>query len=361
MDSTAEDARRGAKQATTLTPSAGDDADLISSLDDAADLIMPDARDAARAATLSRRWLGLWTRVPSLRFASRPMPGESGVAEWRAALDAFVSFVNGVLARRAQQSGSAAIESLSISYTRETAPPSDHTEQEEEPIIPAAFFAGAHFRLSDNDLEQLMLVSVAAAQRWIRHAFQHGVRCLVLDLPLPVRPKLRGGCDDDEYREYDSVEDGGHGENKPMLVLVDGLPAGLETMRLALGGARLRLSPTDAVRFASLKDLSLERIKIADRGGARLLARLLSSASFPLLQKLRMSGVRFPKFCDEMRLEAGVLSELWVEDVCVMSLELRTPSLRVLRMHECSHEVLSLSAPRLEEFALFLGLGCHLS
>ncbi|CAN6214988.1 unnamed protein product [Urochloa humidicola] len=305
MDSTAEDARV-AKRAR-LTPSAGDDADMISGLDDDVLLrvlgLMPDASDAARAAALSRRWLRLWARVPVLRFASRPVPRAAGGAEWRAALDEFVSFVNGTLARHAQSG--CAIENLSISYTRETASSnSDHTEQHDEEEVMPALFSGVCFRLSDHDLEQLMLVSAGAAQGWIRHAFQHGVRSLVLDIPLPMRPKLCGGGDDDEYRDYDSVEEGGHGENKPLLVLVDGLPsgpAGLETMRLALGSARLRLSATAAVRFASLKDLSLERIKIADRGGARLLARLVSSASCPLLQKLRMSKVRFPKFCDEMR------------------------------------------------------------
>ncbi|CAN6165008.1 unnamed protein product [Urochloa humidicola] len=364
MDSTAEDAR--VVKRARLTPSPGDDADLISGLDDDVLLrvlgLMPDASDAARAAVLSRRWLHLWARVPALRFASRPVSRAAGGAEWRAALGEFISFVNGALARHAQSG--CAIESLSISYTRETASSnSDHTEQqdEEEPM-PPALFSGVCFRLSDHDLEQLMLMSAGAAQGWIRHAFQHGVRSLVLDIPLPVRPWLCGGSDDNEYRDYDSVEEGGHGEKKPLLVLLDGLPsgpAGLETMRLELGGAKLRLSTAAAVRFASLKDLSLERIKIADRGGARLLARLVSSASCPLLQKLRMSKLRFPKFCDEMRLEAGVLSELWVEDVSVMSLELRTPSLRILRMDECCHEMLSLSAPRLEEFALFFRLGCQ--
>ncbi|CAL5051206.1 unnamed protein product [Urochloa decumbens] len=359
MDSTAEDVR-DAKRAR-LTPSAGDDVDLISSLEDDVRLrvlgLMPDATDAARAAAISRRWLRLWARVPALRFASRPVPRSAGGAEWLAALDAFVSFVDGALARHAQSG--CAIESLSISYTREwetASSDSDHTEQEEEEEPMLALFAGACFRLSEQDLEQLMLVSVGAAQGWIRHAFQHGVRSLVLDMPLPVRAKLRGGRDDDEYRDYDGVEEG---EKKPLLVHLDGLPspAGLETMRLALGGARLRLSAAAmTMRFASLKDLSLERIKIADRGGARLLARLVSSASCPLLRKLRMSKLRFP---NRMRLDARVLSELWVEDVSVMSLELRTPSLRVLRMDECCHEVLSLSAPRLEEFALFFRLGCQ--
>ncbi|XP_072149493.1 uncharacterized protein [Setaria viridis] len=337
MDSQAEDARDG-------SPSAGDDGvDLISGLHD--DVLLrilglADARDAARTAALSRRWLRLWPRVPVLRFASRPVPRAAGGDEWRAALDEFVPFVNGVLSQRSAQSGRAIIESLSISYIRESE--SEHTETEQ----PMPAFVGA---FPDHDLEQLMLVSVGAAQGWIRHAFQHGVKSLILDMPLPARMTLLVGSDDDDYKDYYSIEKGDD-ENKPV-VLLDGLPSptGLETMRLALGGARLRLS--SAVTFASLKDLSLEMIKIADGGGARLLARLVSSASCPLLQKLRMSKLRFPKVGDEMRLEAGVLSELWVEYVSVMSLELRTPSLRVLHMAECPHRVLSLSAPRLEEFA----------
>ena len=119
------------------------------------------------------------------------------------------------------------------------------------------------------------------------------------------------------------------------VVLDDELPSPvrLETMRLALGGAQLRL-PTAAMAFASLMDLSLERIWVA-AGGADLLGRLVSSATCPLLQKLRMRRIYLPGFCyEEMRIEAEVLSELWMEDVGVlMSLKLRTPRLRVLHIY----------------------------
>ncbi|RLM56230.1 hypothetical protein C2845_PM10G03490 [Panicum miliaceum] len=70
----AEEDARVAKRAR-LAPPAGD-ADLISGLDDDVLLrvlgLAGDARDAARTGALSRRWLGLWTRAPALRFASQP-------------------------------------------------------------------------------------------------------------------------------------------------------------------------------------------------------------------------------------------------------------------------------------------------
>nr|CAB3467103.1 unnamed protein product [Digitaria exilis] len=184
-------------------------------------------------------------------------------------------------------------------------------------------------------------VSVHALQGWIQYAFQNGVKFLDLDMQLPPR---RG--DDD------------HGDSRKRLmqqVRLDDLPspAGLETMRLALGGARLELST--AVKFASLKELSLESIEIADGGGARLLARLVSSPNCPHLQKLRMSRLRFPaSSSEEMRIEADMLSELCIEGINIMSMELRTPSLRVLHVDRCHNEVLSLlAAPRLEQVAVF--------
>jgi hypothetical protein len=106
------------------------------------------------------------------------------------------------------------------------------------------------------------------------------------------------------------------------------------------------------MKFATLTDLSLERIKIA-RGGAHLLPRLVSSANCPRLQKLRMSKLRLPSSDEGMQLDADVLSELWVEDVNVRSLELRTPSLRALHIDICCHELLRVSAPRLEELTFF--------
>ena len=91
-------------------------------------------------------------------------------------------------------------------------------------------------------------------------------------------------------------------------------PRLLETMRLALGGVRLRLPAATAMEFVSLRDLSLERITIAD-GGGHLLVCLVSSASCPRLQKLRLNKVWLSDDFKELRLQADVLSELRVEEV----------------------------------------------
>jgi hypothetical protein len=180
--------------------------------------LVADVRDEARMAALSRRWVRLWTRAPALRFASRPVPGAAvSAAERCAAVERYVSFVNGILARRATQSDGAAIESLAISCNRDASTGAD----------------------SDHDLERrlMMTAAVDAAQGWIRHAFQHGVRSLILDMHLmPARPKLCGGVREDDEED--------HGAEKPAVLLPDDLrsPARLETMRLSLGGARLWLA-----------------------------------------------------------------------------------------------------------------------
>jgi hypothetical protein len=305
MDSTAvEEDVRDAKRAM-LTPSSGDGIDLISRLDDDVLLrvlgLVPDASIAARASTLSRRWLGLWMRVPALRFASRLASWAARGAERRAAMDEFVSLVNGVLAQRTHQSGCCAVETLSISYTSDCA-------QSEEELVQAVAFG-------------------AVVRGWIGYAFEHGVKTFLLDLPR-------------DMFELDVVLD----ELLP-------IPVRLETMRLALGYRCLWLPTT--IAFASLTDLSLEGIKIIEASSANQLSRLVSSTSCPRLQKLRMRGIYFYIGSEDMRLEADVLSELWMEDVHASRLlKLLTRSLRVLHIYKCSHEMLSISAPRLEELAL---------
>ncbi|CAN6172637.1 unnamed protein product [Urochloa humidicola] len=324
MDSTAvEDDTPNAKRARLTPSAAGDNADLISGLDDDVLLrvlaLVPDASDAVRTGALSRRWRGLWARAPALRFASRELPaGASSGDEERAALERYVSFVNGVLA---QSDDCAAVECLAISYT--TAACSERDDLEHP--IPASV--------------------VGAAQDWIRYAFLHGVKSFAVDLRVP--PKRE---DEDE----DEEEGGGEKLQPNEVIIIDGLlpsPERLETMHLGLGDAVLQL-PATTMRFASLVDLTLERIEIA-HGGGQLLARILSSANCPRLQKLRMSKFRLPSSNEAMRLDADVLSELWVENVNMKSLELRTPSLRVLHIDICCHGLLRVSAPRLEELAFF--------
>ncbi|CAL5051211.1 unnamed protein product [Urochloa decumbens] len=360
MDSMgAEEAEtRNTKRARLSPPAAaGDSVDLISVLGDDVLLrvlaLTGDVRDAVRTGALSRRWRGLWTRLPVLRFASSGPPAaasRAGVSgnERRAAFERYVSFVNGVLARRARSD--CAVETLSISYTT------------------AATGAQDWIRTYDGDgdeLEQLMPASAgAAAQDWIRYAFQHGVRSLAVDLPsappkrgrhdiVVVNPRtnkvmtlfLRGP------HGYDHG-DGDDDDTTPLVIVDDDLPSPerLETMHLALGGARLRLPST--MRYAPLVDLSLERIEIT-HGGGQLLARLLSLTNCPRLQKLRMNKLRLPSSNETMRLDAGVLSEMWIEDVNVRSLELRAPSLRVFHIDNCCRELLRISAPRLEELTFF--------
>lgn len=65
-----------------------------------------------------------------------------------------------------------------------------------------------------------------------------------------------------------------------------------------------------------------------------------------------MSKLRLRSHDEEMRLDADMLSELWVEGVNVRSPEL-TPRLRVFHIDTCCHELLMVSAPRLEELTIF--------
>lgn len=322
MDSTAEDSQNS-KRARLAPPG---DVDRISGLDEGVILrileLVADARDAVRTGVLSRRWLGLWTRVPALRFVSPPVSTAASGDEQCAALERYVSFVNGVLARRTESD--CTIQCLAILYTAMDS--------------------------ARNNLEQLRETAADAAQGWIQYAFQNGVKSLDVDLRLP--PKRRDD-DDDHVDDEDEGDDDHSDDDEGALVIMDELlpsPEKLESMRLALGGARLRLPTT--MKFASLVDLSLEKTKIA-AGGAHLLARLISSTSCPCLRKLRMSKLFLPSLNEEMKIDAVLLSELWIEDSNMRSLELRTPSLRVFHVDTCCDEVLRVSAPRLEELAFF--------
>ena len=97
----------------------------------------------------------------------------------------------------------------------------------------------------------------------------------------------------------------------PMMNLSD-LPcsAKLETMHWDLKDVRLQL-PATAV-FASLVDLSPEYVHLCDCGNSgHILARLLSSACFPSLQKLHLRKITFPKLDDyELLIKASALLEL---------------------------------------------------
>ncbi|PAN44308.2 hypothetical protein PAHAL_9G032800 [Panicum hallii] len=264
----------------------GADDDRISSLgDDVLARILglvADARAVVRTGALSRRWLGVWTRVAALRFDSWPeFVSARGAAR-------YLAFVSDVLALRARSD--AGLERLAISFIMNCAP-------DLSPFVPA---------------------SITAAPAWIRHAMHQGVRSFTFDLRLPpTKPEEEGDHDDSD----------------------------LETMRLALGGTRVRLPAT--VAYMSLADLSLERINVVGSGVD--LAGLLSPASCPSVERLRLKNLSFSSQGD-LRLESGVLTELWLENVCSLeALDLRSPSLRFLHVKDCRHEALKISTPNLQE------------
>ncbi|KAJ1258155.1 hypothetical protein BS78_10G052800 [Paspalum vaginatum] len=159
-----------------------------------------------------------------------------------------------------------------------------------------------------------------------------------------------------DLRQLTRVDEGSdekQAEEEPVVLLNDlPSPISLQTMHLALGGARIHLPTT--MKFASLIDVSLERVEIVDPGADRLLAHLVSSASCPRLQKLRMTEIMFPGEMEgAMRLEANEILELWVDNIQVSTLELRTPRLRSFHIDKCGYKELRVSAPRLEEFSFF--------
>ncbi|KAL6636647.1 hypothetical protein ACP70R_024219 [Stipagrostis hirtigluma subsp. patula] len=288
----------------------GDD-DLISALvDDVLLHILESVAEAGvtdlvRTDALSRRWRGLWTRVPALRFDLSPAFTEKSAG----GVERFIAFVDDVLALRARSG--VGINHLEISTYGEdgtTCPP------------------------------------IRAAEGWIRYALQRAV------VSLEVR------LDDDEkkflVKDNDETE-----EDEEHVMALDHLPssARLETMRLDLGLARVRLPATAA--FESLVDFTLERMKVGG-DSSRLLSRLTSSECCPSLQKLSMCDIELKKNA-ELLIESSTLLELSLDLICdLSSMELRTPNLRVLRIKNFDDlSVLMDSVPRLEEITFLYNSG----
>ncbi|CAL4945129.1 unnamed protein product [Urochloa decumbens] len=271
------------------------------------------ARDAVHTGVLSRRWRGLWRRAPALRFASWQQQGGSA--------EGFIALVDDTLSSPHGRSSDGGLDQLVIEFD-------------------------VYDRACRN--QQLLLPSIAAAERWIGYAVRHGVKSFHFELSLPDDE------DEDDYKDDDDdeVHEENSNEETPVLALNE-LPssAKLEAMHLKLGDAWVRLPAT--VVFSSLTDLTLESIMVAGDNVLLLLGRLVSSACCPSLQKLRMCHITTRPRQQNLLVEAGVLTELVLDGMFGMrSIELRTPNLRVLCIRYCHDlESFAVSVPRLlEEF-----------
>jgi len=246
-----------------------DDEDHISALPD--DLLLHIlarlgcARAAANTSLLSRRWRGLWRRVPALRFDSERWFKHGGSAR------GFMAFVDDNLALRARSSGDGGLEQLEIFLLEWDGALRERKQQLVPPSID---------------------IRIGAAERWIRHAMRHAVKSFYFELDLPDRRRRRG---DNE-------------ETQTPVMALDELPssAKLEAMYLYLSDALVRLPAT--VVFASLTDLTLESFQVAG-DDVLLLARLASAACCPVLHKLHMGYITLAGQ-QKLELEAGELTEL---------------------------------------------------
>ncbi|XP_066365596.1 FBD-associated F-box protein At5g38590-like [Miscanthus floridulus] len=295
---------------------AGDDR-LNALDDDLCELILRlahlNVRELVHTSVLSKRWRGLWKRLPVLDFFGWPEFKSAGEVQQ------YIAIVNDVLEQRAGATSEARINEVKIPLLMDAY--SLHGLQPLR-LWPAAAAAAARATA-----EQLLTPAMEAAEAWIRYAMHHQVKGFQFNLRLvPLDNKT------------------------PVMDLDELLPSSpkLESMRLGLSSANVRL-PRTAV-FTSLKDLTLEFVELAAGSGHRL-ARLLSSVCCPSLQKLRMMCIDLLRAgTKKLVLDTGELLELSMEVVEGMELlELRTPKLLYLEIDECYHESLRVSAPRLED------------
>ncbi|CAN6240897.1 unnamed protein product [Urochloa humidicola] len=340
-------ARSGSKRRRRgATPDAVGSDDLISGLGDDVLLrvleLLRNTRDAARTGALSRRWRGLWMRVPSLRFrfSSTTMEfsraGGAATRRWKPrphgadGTRRFISFVSNALARRAQQAedddsaAAAVLELLEISFV----------------VYPDVV-------QQKTAREELMLHCIQASQGWIWCAMKSGVKYFALDLSVPLRDCRRPISGVGRHANMNSEQ------LQPTINLSE-LPSNqkLETMHWNLVGAGIQLPATAA--FTSLADLSLQSIKFPD-GSGHLLARFLSPACCPRLQKLQLRDLRLSSELNELLIQSSTLLELscvGIYDFGLDQLELKTPILQVLRIEQGLYDcipTLRICSPKLEE------------
>jgi hypothetical protein len=219
-----------------------------------------------------------------LRFAVGLRPEEFPLAD----APAFISSIDDALARNADEQ----LFQLEISLVF-------HPDQ----------FYIARLGKYDKEHPHAALIKAHHVRAWLRYGMAHAEESFVLEVPP---------CPPEEEHEGIALD----------------LPASAvaETMALTLGNATLALPAPAEASFHNLTDLLLGNARIDDDGGR--LGGLLSSSSFPRLQRLRLEYLVGVKVLD---LRPRVLQELAIVGACdLRCLVLNATSLSTLTVTDCS-------------------------